>query len=200
MESVDNIISALKGIFEELKSISEVEGKLENLKELMRSSKKNKDINSISLSTMHSSKGLEWDRVFIIDTHMVPSKNSLMKRDEGQEAEYEEEVRTFFVAITRPRKKLTILQPKTKNNQSVISSEFFKFCSNYVTGISDLSVLEDIKQEELQEGMNIYHKNFGIIYIHKIYPGGFGDIVVDGGELKKISFITCVNKKLIKKI
>ena len=48
--------------------------------------------------------------------------------------------------------------------------------------------------------MTIYHKSLGIIHIHKIYPGGMIEIVVDGGELKKISFITCVHKKLIKKI
>ena len=172
----------------------------------MKSSKKNKDNNAISLSTMHSSKGLEWDRVFIIDTHMIPSKNSLMKRDEGLEAEYEEEVRTFFVAITRPRKKLTILQPKAKNNQSVTNSQFFEFCSDYVEGKSnkpikfDKSKLEDIRLDEIKEGMDLYHYYFGLIHINKIYKGEIAEVFTEDGRKTNLLLTTCIDNKFIKKI
>lgn len=196
MEGMDNIISALQSIFESLTDIREVEGKLRSLKELIRSSVNNKE-EAVNLSTFHSSKGLEWDTTFIIDTYMIPTRSSVKKREEGVYDEFEEEMRTFFVAITRPKKKLIILQPRTKNHQLIKGSEFFNFCLDYISGFSKL---KDLKMEQLHEGMSIYHNTFGAAFIHKIYSDGFGEIVLEGGELKKISFNICINKKLIKQL
>lgn len=55
---------------------------------------------TVSLSTIHSSKGLEWDHVFIIgmsDVHFPSCKQSI-----------EEERRLFYVAVTRARKQCFI--------------------------------------------------------------------------------------------
>lgn len=59
------------------------------------------DDRRVVCSTMHASKGLEWDRVFIVQANdgVVPSSNATL---------IDEERRLFYVAITRARDQLTI--------------------------------------------------------------------------------------------
>ena len=66
---------------------------------------KNKDADTVSLMTIHSSKGLEFPHVFIVglEENLFPSQMSLNSR-----SDLEEERRLFYVAITRAEKKLTI--------------------------------------------------------------------------------------------
>ena len=64
---------------------------------------KNKD--TVSLMTIHSSKGLEFKNVFVVglEENLFPSQMSLNSR-----TDLEEERRLFYVAITRAEKKLTL--------------------------------------------------------------------------------------------
>lgn len=72
---------------------------------------------SVVLSTFHSSKGLEWDHVFLVDVDAA----SVPKLEEGDgDAQVEEERRVFYVAMTRARDTLTIY---TRQDPSQ-SSEF----------------------------------------------------------------------------
>ena len=65
---------------------------------------------SVTLSTIHSAKGLEWGAVIIIDLveERFPSKHAIL-RDE----DYEEERRLFYVACTRAKKYLGLFVPAT---------------------------------------------------------------------------------------
>ncbi|MGZ5389333.1 MAG: ATP-dependent DNA helicase UvrD2 [Aeromicrobium sp.] len=58
----------------------------------------------VTLATLHSAKGLEWDAVFCIGMHegMMPSVHA------QSDAEVEEERRLFYVGLTRARKDLMI--------------------------------------------------------------------------------------------
>lgn len=64
---------------------------------------------SLTLSTIHSAKGLEWDNVFIINLTdgRLPSGKSF-----ESEADMDEEHRLFYVAMTRARNKLFLCYPK----------------------------------------------------------------------------------------
>jgi DNA helicase II / ATP-dependent DNA helicase PcrA len=65
-----------------------------------------KEISGVRLMTVHASKGLEFDYVFIsgLETDLFPSRNySGVKRSKEEE---EEERRLFYVAVTRARKRL----------------------------------------------------------------------------------------------
>lgn len=66
----------------------------------------NETDDAIVLSTIHSAKGLEWDRVYILNctdkTFPIPWCD---------EDEIEEQRRLFYVAITRARHKLVIFAP-----------------------------------------------------------------------------------------
>ncbi|WP_207532849.1 ATP-dependent helicase [Desertivirga arenae] len=66
---------------------------------------KDPNADTVSLMTIHSSKGLEFPHVYIVglEENLFPSQMSLNSR-----SDLEEERRLFYVAITRAEKKLTI--------------------------------------------------------------------------------------------
>jgi len=75
---------------------------------IVEAGKKDRDDAPLTLSTIHSAKGLEWQSVFLIyvaEGHL-PSYLSL----EDEEA-IEEERRLFYVAATRAKKNLFLLKP-----------------------------------------------------------------------------------------
>lgn len=74
----------------------------------------------VTMTTMHSSKGLEYDTVFIIDANegITPHKKAVFDVD------IEEERRMFYVAMTRAKKKLYIFCPKERYNKSLETSRF----------------------------------------------------------------------------
>ena len=66
---------------------------------------KNPDADTVSLMTIHSSKGLEFPQVFVVglEENLFPSQMALSSR-----TDLEEERRLFYVAITRAEKKLSL--------------------------------------------------------------------------------------------
>lgn len=70
-----------------------------------------KDDNLVTLSTMHASKGLEWDNVFIcgLEDDIIPGKAT-------SDFEIEEERRIFYVAMTRARKRLWLCSKEEASN------------------------------------------------------------------------------------
>jgi DNA helicase II / ATP-dependent DNA helicase PcrA len=106
---------------------AEAAGRLENLTELARAMEDyedlgaflehvslvmdndaNEDTPKVTIMTIHGAKGLEFDHVFLPgwEEGVFPSQRSL---DEGGLASLEEERRLAYVAITRARRKCTIL-------------------------------------------------------------------------------------------
>ncbi|NLY42295.1 MAG: ATP-dependent helicase [Desulfovibrionales bacterium] len=65
---------------------------------------------AITLSTVHSAKGLEWDAVLVIDLveERFPSRHAL--NDAG---DFAEERRLFYVACTRARERLILFSPES---------------------------------------------------------------------------------------
>ena len=62
------------------------------------------------LSTIHSAKGLEYDRVILLDVldGILPAKPELACRTPGETQQYEEDRRLFYVAMTRARQQLVL--------------------------------------------------------------------------------------------
>ncbi len=93
----------------------------EYTKELSRQAEYRQDNpNAIRLMTMHGSKGLEFDTVFIIGANekITPYKKAELKE------EIEEERRMFYVAMTRAKKKLVISYTKERNGKPMEPSRF----------------------------------------------------------------------------
>jgi DNA helicase-2/ATP-dependent DNA helicase PcrA len=67
-----------------------------------------KNNDAVKLMTVHASKGLEFDYVFIAGLEQDLFPHERMGKDELSQGEAEEERRLFYVAITRARKKVFI--------------------------------------------------------------------------------------------
>lgn len=105
----------------------EASGRLENLNELTRAMEEYETLGeflehvslvmdnergdpgaSVTIMTIHAAKGLEYDNIFLVgwEDGIFPSQRAL---DEGGLASLEEERRLAYVAITRARRKCTII-------------------------------------------------------------------------------------------
>ena len=121
------IFDLIKYLSKDLKTFDEFIEKLDNLKELLKNASSSNS--NISISTIHSSKGLEYDNVFIIDLidGEFPQKSILNSFDEKL---LEEERRLFYVAMTRARKRLFLYTIKERNNLPVEPSIFYNELKN----------------------------------------------------------------------
>ena len=83
---------------------------------------------TVHFMSIHASKGLEFDNVFIIGNNkaILPSKNSIMVNM------LEEEKRLFYVAITRAKKKVYILSTSNLYRQQMKSSCFVEYLSEHL--------------------------------------------------------------------
>nr|GMC92931.1 ATP-dependent DNA helicase SRS2-like protein At4g25120 [Ipomoea batatas] len=87
----------------------------------------NKD--SITLTTIHQSKGLEWDTVFIVKANdsEIPLLHEFNGITNENANSLEEERRLLYVAMTRAKKKLFILHVLMDSNWQVLQpSRFLK--------------------------------------------------------------------------
>lgn len=64
----------------------------------------------LTLSTIHSSKGLEYERVYLLDIHdgVLPPRPDAADGTADERREYEEDRRLFYVAMTRAKDELTL--------------------------------------------------------------------------------------------
>lgn len=69
------------------------------------------DLGSVTLSTIHRSKGLEWDKVIVAGASngLFPMESRDEEDEEAGFVHYEEERRIAYVALTRARKECTFL-------------------------------------------------------------------------------------------
>ena len=102
-ENLDQVYEKIKIIEKKSKSLSE---------------------NNLKLSTIHSSKGLEYDTVFVID--LIKNEFPIILDEENYFERLEEERRIFYVAITRAKNGLHLLSLKTRNNKKVEASIFYE--------------------------------------------------------------------------
>ena len=74
-----------------------------------------------TLSTIHSSKGLEYDCVYIVDVidGVLPQTTKEQQKDNESIRAYEEERRLFYVAMTRAKKELYLFFCKDKKSEFV---------------------------------------------------------------------------------
>lgn len=107
-------LSILKYIFRYTVSAESALKRLEKLRCIIKENKNDPKCKLI-LSTIHNSKGLEYDTVYILDAidGVFPAKTyeRLLSSDEELN-EYEEERRIFYVGITRAKNNLVVFKHK----------------------------------------------------------------------------------------
>lgn len=106
-----HILEILEEIGSYCSNIKEFTEKIENLQSVIKKASENAASN-VTLTTIHSAKGLEYDHVFIVDNidGEFPSDRKNMT-NESYEKLLEEERRIFYVGMTRAKKILNIIVP-----------------------------------------------------------------------------------------
>lgn len=128
--TIDMKIGALKMVAQECSSADEFLAALDDIRTYKGDGESN-----VTLSTIHSSKGLEFDKVILIDVleGIFPSDSINKTLDEE-----EEEVRLFYVGITRARHSIQIIFPRAIYGDSVRPSRF-------VTALAE-SIQKEVEQ------------------------------------------------------
>lgn len=125
------------------------------------------------LSTIHSSKGLEYDEVYLLDIFdgILPSKPITGQSSAEEVKEYEEARRLFYVGMTRAKNRLHVF--RCKANESVFISE----------------VVRSLPAEQIEEDgiFASFSKNLcGRSYTHK--EKGKGRVIAQKGQMLLIEY------------
>ena len=173
--------------------------RLEELKDIIENKEQDHDCPFI-LSTIHGSKGLEYDTVYLMDVidGILPEKiPTNLKNAPKEEIEtYEEERRLFYVGVTRARNKLFVFTMKNRSGSFVAellgkpdlkekeSRENVKLLGNKQKSIQK-SFQNNSKPYKKEQVSNEKYQEFadklrvGVIVKHKIWGEG---VVVDVDE------------------
>ncbi|MBR2603661.1 MAG: UvrD-helicase domain-containing protein [Bacilli bacterium] len=187
VEENDGIVS-LSDFLDELSLVSDVNDQ-----------KNDSNDERVSLMTIHSVKGLEYDYVFIVgmEEGLFPHINCLESRDE-----LEEERRLAYVAITRAKKKLFIINARSRLLYGKVDSNV---PSRFIAEIGD-DLFDQIKKDGIirdtqgtKENRNVEKENDlkpGDVITHEKY--GMGVVINIEGPIATISFSKDGVKKILK--
>ena len=119
-ETLDELAESTKEyrrLDEWLQFVSDYTEKLKQKREYNRTQQ---ETDSVSIMTLHASKGLEYDTIIMPDVNegLIPYKKAVL------EAEIEEERRMMYVGMTRARQSLHIFYVKMMRNKTVEPSCF----------------------------------------------------------------------------
>lgn len=150
----------------------------EELAEQARRQKEN-NVDSVTMTTMHSSKGLEFQVVYIIDANegITPHHKAIL------EADLEEERRMFYVAMTRAKQYLHIYSVQNRYNKELDLSRFVG------------EILLDT--EELKEDSVIEHKMYGKGQIQKNENGKLSIYFYNIKKVRLLDLNFCLNHHLL---
>lgn len=124
--NIDQLLQSVKS-YEHLNPDANLVDYLEGITLQNTLDEEDDDMASVSISTVHASKGLEFDYVFVIG--MEEGKFPLSRAMDDND-ELEEERRLMYVAITRARKKLYVTKAKSRflygKRETQLPSRFLK--------------------------------------------------------------------------
>ena len=196
LENLEEFKSITRTV-EEVDGIASLGDFLDEISLVTDASEKQEDgQDKVTLMTMHAVKGLEFDYVFVIGVEegLFPHLNSMNSEDE-----LEEERRLCYVAITRARKKLYIINARSRLLYGKISSNV---PSRFIAEIGD-DLLDQEKKEPIfskkinREDMIVDNDiKAGDLIEHDKYGKG---VVMDiDGSIATIAFSKAGVKKLLK--
>ena len=196
LENLEEFKSITRTV-EEVDGIASLGDFLDEISLVTDASEKQEDgQDKVTLMTMHAVKGLEFDYVFVIGVEegLFPHLNSM-----NSEEELEEERRLCYVAITRARKKLYIVNARSRLLYGKVSSNV---PSRFISEIGD-DLLDQEKKEPLvskkinrEDMMTDNDIKAGDLIEHDKYGKG---VVMDiDGSIATIAFSKNGVKKLLK--
>lgn len=165
-ERIENLKSLLQDIenYEENNPENGIEEYLQEV--ALYSEKKQQNLESVSLMSVHAAKGSEYDYVFIFNMSegIFPSERSIMESD------VEEERRIAYVAMTRARKQLFLCESrgfhfnrdKMKTTSRFIKEIDSRYLSSETKSIFNKPIIAKLgTTNNLAKGNKIVHDHFG---------------------------------------
>ena len=200
LENLEEFKSIAKNL-EVTEGIASLGEFLENISLVSDVNEQKEDNNEkVTLMTMHAVKGLEFDYVFVIgfEEGLFPHSNCFDSNDE-----LEEERRLCYVAITRAKKKLYLINARSRILYGKISSNV---PSRFIEEIGKEYLEEIGKKESKIEIKSKIDKNMMYNNDNDLHPGdmvnhdkyGFGVVINIDGSIATISFKNTGLKKLMK--
>ena len=207
-ENIEEFVSSIKE-FESNNEESTLSTFLEEVSLLTDIDKWNDSDDAVTLMTVHSAKGLEFDYVFVsgLEDGLFPIIKYL------EDSDIEEERRLFYVALTRAKKKaiLSYAKSRRKFGSEPIVSMTSRFIAEIQENLLDKSQIRTSKiSKSYVEKPNSFHKfknnnqteiSVGNTVEHKVF--GKGKVLniegVDENSKLTIKFYNNVTKKLILK-
>ena len=147
------ILNEIESSASNFDTIEEYLTHIEKVKEELSQNHKNKELDGVVFTTMHSAKGLEFRNVYIIGINegTIPHEKSYDIDDEAKKLEQiEEERRLMYVGMTRAEESLTLSSPINKYGKKAFKSRFLDEIKN--------PTKEEISNIKI--GDKIYHKTF----------------------------------------
>lgn len=188
--AIEPLLDILEGIAEAAAEYDDAESFLMHAEEMKKKlNRKFVEGDKVSLMTMHKSKGLEFNKVFIIGA--IQGITPSLPKEKGREISIDEERRLFYVAMTRSKEELLIYVPELRYGKKADQSRFI--CELFGENIT--------KDSKFADGLKIYHKIFGegqiidIIDLGKDKNSVMGkSIKVDfNGNVRTLDYGTCIN-------
>ncbi|MGE8203176.1 ATP-dependent helicase [Heyndrickxia sp. NPDC080065] len=214
LEYLLSILNTLEEIADSLETMEDFAHRLKHLESVMKTSKYQKSKNVVTLSTFHSSKGLEFKRVYMIDLvdGIIPSKAETKMYDEGKTELMEEAVRLFYVGMTRAELNLEMLSYEVKNGSPAKTSPFVRNVRHIIhppnektkvqTGTNKSKIPNNpnaIKDHaQLKLGTSVKHRVFGKGEIVQLADDNI-NIRFQAGT-KTLSIPTCMEMGLLEPI
>lgn len=118
IDILDELQESAKGYKSYNEWIDHIATYTQEMKRLIEKRMQVKD--AVTLATFHSAKGLEFDRVFLVDVNedVIPYKKAVLDKD------IEEERRLFYVGMTRARNRLYICSVASMREEDMQVSRF----------------------------------------------------------------------------
>ena len=162
---ISGLLDILTSIAQNERTIVDFANRLTYLEEQMKSSYKNKHNNAVTLSTIHSAKGLEWEQVYLVDLvdGIIPERETIKAEKSGQKELLEEERRLFYVGMTRAKRQLTLCSMKHYHHKRMKVSRFVREVALVMEGKTPNEIIlqETPTESELVAGLVVEHKAFG---------------------------------------
>lgn len=177
------------------KNITDFLNRLDELREIIRSGGSDPSASFI-LSTIHSSKGLEYDRVILADVveGVMPDDVSKCSDPKRRESKLEEDRRLFYVGMTRAKKELIIMDIKRE------ASSFVFDLKNLLKKAPDKKGQKSTQNKgKIKKGDHVIHDTFGEgIVINR--DGRYADITfLCKNSTRTIDLIYAIDTGILKK-
>lgn len=126
LDEFENASKQYKKILDFFKHIDEVKEEMQKRSEKKDVGRLSETEDGVILTTMHSSKGLEFKNVYLVGINDTVVPYIGQEDEEPEDPNYEEERRLFYVGLTRAKDNVTISSPAKKFSKSIPKSRFLE--------------------------------------------------------------------------